>query len=120
MAVYRRTSRRRYVLLLVVLTSVTLITLDRRNGDAGALGSVGRAAHTLVSPVERGVDAVARPVGDWFDGVFSAGSLEDENQRLRNERDELRSRLRDEKSAVLELVSSRASSTGRRATSSRR
>jgi rod shape-determining protein MreC len=91
------------VLLLVVLTSVTLITLDRRNGDAGALGSVGRAAHTLVSPVERGVDAVARPVGDWFDGVFSAGSLEDENQRLRNRIAQLEGEARTSKSAVLEL-----------------
>ena len=102
MAVYRRTSRRRYVLLLVVLTSVTLITLDRRNNDSGAIGTVGRAAHTLVSPVERGVDAVARPVGDWFDGVFSAGSLEDENQKLRDRVADLEGEVRAGKAALLE------------------
>jgi rod shape-determining protein MreC len=94
MAVYRRTSRRRYVLLLVVLTSVTLITLDRRNGDSGALGAMGRAAHTVVSPIERGVDAVARPVGNWFDGVFSAGSLEADNRRLRDRIAELEGEVR--------------------------
>ena len=103
MAVYRRTSRRRYVLLLVVLTSVTLITLDRRNGDRGALGSVGRVAHSVVSPVERGVDAVTRPVGNWFDGVFSAGSLEKENRQLRDKIAKLRSEARTSQSARAEL-----------------
>ena len=102
MAVYRRTNRRRYVLLLVVLTSVTLITLDRRNNDSGLIGTVGRAAHTLVSPVERGVDAVARPVGDWFDGVFSAGSLEEKNQKLRDRVAQLEGEVRAGKAAVLE------------------
>ena len=91
------------MLLLVVLTSVTLITLDRRNGDTGALGSVGRAAHTVVSPVERGVDAVARPVGNWFDGVFSAGSLEQKNRDLLNRIDKLESEARSSRSAQLEL-----------------
>ncbi|MDQ1520551.1 MAG: rod shape-determining protein MreC, partial [Actinomycetota bacterium] len=91
------------MLLLVVLTSVTLITLDRRNGDAGPLGSVGRAAHTVVSPIERGADSVARPVGNWFDGVFSSGSLETENRQLRARIDELKSQARASKSAALEL-----------------
>jgi len=100
--VYRRTSRRRYVLILVVLTCVTLITLDRRNGDEGALGAVGRAAHTVVSPVERSVDAVARPVGNWFDGVFSAGSLNAENKRLRDRIAQLEGEVREGKSAVLD------------------
>lgn len=99
---YRRTNRRRYVLLLVVLTSVTLITLDRRNGDSGALGAVGRVAHTVVSPIERGVGAVARPVGHWFDGVFSAGSLEDENRRLRDENARLKGEVRNGRAAVIE------------------
>jgi rod shape-determining protein MreC len=101
--VYRRTTRRRYVLLLVVLTSVTLITLDRRDADSGALGSMGRAAHTVVSPVERGVDAVARPVGNWFDGVFSSGSLERENKDLRDRIAQLEGEVRAGKASTLEL-----------------
>jgi rod shape-determining protein MreC len=99
MAVYRRTSRRRYVLLLVVLTSVTLITLDRRDDDPGALGAVGRVAHAIVAPVERGVDAVARPVGNWFDGVFEAGSLEADNERLRERIAALESEVREGEAA---------------------
>lgn len=85
MAVYRRASRRRYILLVIILTSVTLITLDSRREDKGPLGVVARGAHTVVSPIERGVDAVADPVSDWFDGVADGGSLKDENEKLKQE-----------------------------------
>jgi rod shape-determining protein MreC len=57
----------------------------------------------VVSPVERGVDAVARPVGNWFDGVFSAGSLESENRRLRARIAELQGQARTNKAARYEL-----------------
>ena len=89
MAVHRRASRRRYVLLLVVLTGLTLITLDRRGGDDGALGVVGRGAHRVVSPVERAVAAVVDPVSDWFEGVTDGGSLKRDNDELRRRVDEL-------------------------------
>jgi rod shape-determining protein MreC len=75
-------NRRRFVLALVVLTSLTLITLDTRGGRSGPLGSVGRIAHTIVSPVERATSAVARPIGDWWSGVFDSGSLERRNRAL--------------------------------------
>ena len=83
MSVHRRASRRRYLLLLLVLTSVTLITLDSRRDEGGALGAVGRGAHAIVAPFERAVDAVANPMGDWFDGVTDGRSLKRENERLR-------------------------------------
>jgi rod shape-determining protein MreC len=70
------------VLLLLVLTAVTLITLDARGGRSGSLGAVGRAAHTVVSPIERGVSAAVRPIGDWWDGVVDAGDLKRENREL--------------------------------------
>jgi len=70
------------VLVLVLLTSVTLITLDTRNGRSGPLGAVGRAAHTIVSPIEGAVSSVTRPVGDWWSGVIDSGSIKDENRRL--------------------------------------
>src|SRR6478752_4912829 len=83
MARPRGANRRRFVLALVVLTSVTLITLDTRNGRSGPLGAVGRVAHTVVSPIERATSSVARPVGDWWSGVVDSGSLKRENRRLR-------------------------------------
>src|SRR5689334_24743612 len=82
MARPRGANRRRFVLALVLLTSVTLITLDTRNGRSGPLGAVGRAAHTIVSPIEGAVSSVTRPVGDWWNGVIDSGSIKKENRRL--------------------------------------
>jgi rod shape-determining protein MreC len=78
----KRASRRRYVLLLIVLTCITLITLDSRNGRTGSLGAVGRVAHRIVSPVQGAVDDVARPVGDWWSGVVDSGDLKKKNRDL--------------------------------------
>lgn len=79
----RSANRRRFVLVLVVLTSLTLITLDSRNGRSGPLGAVGRVAHTIVSPVQRAMSAVATPVGDWWSGVTDSGSLKHDNRKLK-------------------------------------
>jgi rod shape-determining protein MreC len=82
MAGARRASRRRYVLLVIVLTCLTLITLDSRNGRSGPLGAMGRIAHRIVSPAQGAVDDVARPVGDWWDGLVNSGNLKRDNRRL--------------------------------------
>ncbi len=79
---YRRANRR-YILLVLVLTAITLITLDSRRDDSGALGAVGRAAHAIVSPIDRAVNAVTTPIGDWFDGITDGKSLKEENRDLR-------------------------------------
>jgi rod shape-determining protein MreC len=84
MARPRRANRRGFVLTLVVLTSITLITLDSRSGRTGPLGAVGRAAHTIVSPVERAVADVTRPIGDWWSGLVDSGKLKRENRSLRD------------------------------------
>jgi len=94
MVVYRRGGSRRYVLVLLLLTAVTLVTLDRRSGESGPLGVIGRVAHEVVSPVATGVHAVTEPVGDWFDGLTSAGSLKRENNRLRSDLAEAEAKAR--------------------------
>jgi rod shape-determining protein MreC len=83
MAIARRTSRRRYVLLVIVLTAVTLITLDSRGGRSGPLGALGRAAHTLVSPIQGAVDSITTPISDWWHGVTDSANLKRDNRRLR-------------------------------------
>jgi rod shape-determining protein MreC len=83
MAIARRTSRRRYVLLVIVLTAVTLITLDTRGGRSGPLGALGRAAHTIVSPIQGAVESVTTPISDWWHGVTDAGDLKQQNRSLR-------------------------------------
>lgn len=82
MVVYRR-SQRRTVLVLLVLTSVTLVTLDLRGDGGGPIGFVRRSARDAFAPVESGADTIFRPLGDFLDGVTRAGSLKAENQTLR-------------------------------------
>ncbi|MGI8796155.1 MAG: rod shape-determining protein MreC [Acidimicrobiia bacterium] len=87
MVVYRR-GNRRSVLILLFVTSITLITLDVR-GSGPITGARG-VAHDVVAPIATVADKVFSPVGDWVGGVTRAGTLKDENSRLRKELDELR------------------------------
>ncbi|MGZ6928357.1 MAG: rod shape-determining protein MreC [Acidimicrobiia bacterium] len=73
------------MLILLVLTSITLITLDTRGGDSGVGGRIRNTARDVFSPIQDGVDAGLRPIEDWWDGVTRAGDIKDENKKLRRE-----------------------------------
>ncbi len=79
----RRNGRSRATLAFLVLTSITLITLDFRGQDTGIIGSVRRSAADALAPVRDAADAVLSPVGDAFSGVTDYGRVKDENARLR-------------------------------------
>jgi rod shape-determining protein MreC len=79
--VYQPANRRRTILALIVLTAVTIITLDVRG--SGPISALRGGAHDVVNPIAGAFDAVFSPVGDWIDGVTSAASLKDENAQLR-------------------------------------
>ena len=85
MAVYRRSARPRYTLLLLVLTAVTLLTLDERSGGLGVMDTVRDGARDAMAPVDDAVDSAVRPVGDFFQGILHYGRLEDANARLREQ-----------------------------------
>jgi rod shape-determining protein MreC len=82
-AVYRRSARPRFTLLLLVLTAVTLLTIDERSGGLGVTDQVRDSARDLFAPVKDSADSALRPVEDFFQGVFSYRDLKDENARLR-------------------------------------
>lgn len=110
MAVYRRSRRHRFLLFLLALTSVTVITLDYRGGDAGVLDSVRSGAQDLFAPVQSFAQNVFSPVGDFFGAVTDYGDLRSENARLRErldalEGDRLRSAAAErEREALLRLL----------------
>jgi rod shape-determining protein MreC len=87
MVVYRRGSRRPIVILLVI-TSIALITLDVR--EAGPITGAKGVARDVLSPVASAADRVFSPVGDWIGGVTRAGSLREENERLERDLAEAR------------------------------
>lgn len=83
MAVYRRSARPRFTLLLLVLTAITLLTLDERG--ARVVGTVRNAARDAFAPVTSAAESVFDPVGDVFQGIVHYGDLEAENARLREQ-----------------------------------
>lgn len=85
MAVYRRPSRTRYILAVLVLAAVTLITVDARSGGGGVIGSVRSGARAVLNPVQSIAHHALQPVGNFFTGVVDYGSLRAENERLRRE-----------------------------------
>lgn len=89
MVAYRRSGRRRSVLILLVVTSLLLITLDARGGG-GVVGPLRNAARDALSPAQNAVEQLTRPIGDWWEGTFSAGELASQNRRLRREVGQLR------------------------------
>lgn len=84
MAVTRRPARARFLLAILVLLAVTLITLDQRGGIK-AIGSLRNDAHTVASPVQGAIHDALRPVGNFLTGAADYGSLEKENERLRQQ-----------------------------------
>ncbi|HXQ63040.1 MAG TPA: rod shape-determining protein MreC [Acidimicrobiales bacterium] len=85
MARTRRSRRPRLTIVLLVLASITIITLDYRGDAHGVISSLKRAAGDAFSPVQRGVDAVTRPIGSFLAGAFNGGELQTENEKLRDE-----------------------------------
>ncbi|MGH9154660.1 MAG: rod shape-determining protein MreC [Acidimicrobiales bacterium] len=83
MAVYRRSSRPRFTLLLVVLTSITLLTLDQRGSGFGVVSAARDLARDAFAPVQDAADAAFGPVGDFLQGALHFGDVEEENERLR-------------------------------------
>lgn len=75
----------RLLVVGLVALSLAIITLDFREGDAGPLASVGRAAQTFMAPLQEGVTTAMRPVGDFFTGLAHLPSLAQENQDLKNQ-----------------------------------
>jgi rod shape-determining protein MreC len=93
LAVYRRPARSRFTLLLLVLTSVTLLTLDYRGAGAGTITLVKDGVRDAFAPVQRVSDSLFEPVGNFVGGILHYGDLESENERLREEIADIRGDL---------------------------
>jgi rod shape-determining protein MreC len=92
-AVYRRSTRHRFLLVLLVLTSITVITVDVRGGGGGAMESIRRGARDAFAPVQTTADDVINPVSDFFGGLFRYGHLKAENARLRRQLNDARGKV---------------------------
>jgi len=72
--------RTRLTLILLILVSITLLTLDGR--DFGPLASIRSSVGGLFAPVGGAMDSATRPVRDAWNGAFAYDELREENDRL--------------------------------------
>jgi rod shape-determining protein MreC len=82
-ALSRRNGRSRATLLFLVLTSITIITLDFRGDGSGVIGRMRNVATDALAPVRDTADSVFSPIGNAFSGITGYGDLKDENARLK-------------------------------------
>jgi rod shape-determining protein MreC len=87
-------------LVLLVITSFVLITLDERG--SGVIDSARSAAQDVVLPIQNVVDDAIQPAVDFFDGLGRGNELEAENVKLRNENTKLRATVEAGKGALAE------------------
>ena len=86
----RRSRRPRTTLLLLVLASVTIITLDARGGFHRITSGVRSAASDAFAPVRSGVEDVIEPIGSFLAGSVHYGAVRQQNQKLQSEIGQLR------------------------------
>ena len=93
MAVRQRPRATRLLVVTLVALSLAVITLDYREGQSGPLAVLGRGALTVIVPMQRAVNSVTRPVGNFFSGLAHLGSLEQDNQDLRHQNTDLNAQI---------------------------
>ena len=106
MDISRHDRRRRLTLVLLVITSLALVSLDERG--SGIINSARTAAQDVVAPVQDLADDVINPVSDWLDGLGRANELQDENDKLRRQLDVARAAIAADKATQVELANLRA------------
>jgi rod shape-determining protein MreC len=87
----RRSRRPRTTLLILLLASITIITLDARGGFHRITSGLKSVASDAFSPIRSGVDDVTAPVGSFLAGAVHYGAVRQQNQKLQAEIDQLRS-----------------------------
>jgi rod shape-determining protein MreC len=102
MAVTRRTSQR-LTLVMLVLVSVTLITIDYRGDAKGSIASVRNAARDVFAPIQGAIGDVLHPVGDFFSGAVNYDSAQQENEQLQRQVGKLQQELEEQGVAEQQL-----------------
>jgi len=88
-AMPRRSRRPRTTLLILVLASVTIITLDARGGFHRITSGVKSVAADAFAPVRAGIDDVIEPIGSFLAGSVHYGAVRQQNQKLQAQIDQL-------------------------------
>jgi len=92
----RRARRNRgtpFTIVLLILASISIITLDYRGDAHGIISGIKQVAHEAFSPVQSGVNAIVHPIGSFLAGAVNAGAIQQQNARLRDEVERLQGQV---------------------------
>lgn len=93
MARAKRSRRTLTTLVVLVLISVSVITLDESGRAHSLISGTKSVARDVFSPIRSGVNSVLDPVGQFFAGAVDYGSVQQENAKLRAQVGQLRQQL---------------------------
>jgi rod shape-determining protein MreC len=99
----RRSRRPRTTLLLLVLASVTIITLDARSGFHSITSGVKSVASDAFAPIRSGVNDVIDPIGSFLAGAVHYGAVSQQNQKLQAEIGQLKMQAAEQADTVQAL-----------------
>lgn len=91
------------MLLVFVALSIVVITLDYRQGEGGPLEKAKDISVAVVAPIQRGLTAVFRPVGNFFASIGELSRLRSENTRLKAELDTMEQEVQEAEALQDEL-----------------
>ncbi len=77
-----RRSRRILTIVVLVLVSLTIITIDQTGRTHHVTSGLKSVANDVFQPIRSAVDDVLSPIGDFFAGAVHYGSLQQENEQL--------------------------------------
>ena len=85
--------RRRATLVVLVALSLTLLTAYFGESSTGSLHGVQRGAMEVLAPIQEGANRVVKPFRDLFGWFGSTLKAKDERDKLKKERDALRTEV---------------------------
>lgn len=89
---YRRAGRGRIVLLAFLALSIVVITLDFRQ-TTDVLDRAKDISNAIVTPIQRGLATVFRPVGNFFSSLSELSNLRGDNATMRQQIEEMEAEI---------------------------
>jgi rod shape-determining protein MreC len=99
----RRNTSQRLTLVILVLLSVTAITLQYKGESNRFITDTRNGVRDALSPVQRGLADVFRPIGDFFSGSVNYSTVTAENAQLRRQLSKLRLQILENQNAEQQL-----------------
>jgi len=81
----RRSRRPRTTLLILLLASITIITLDARGGLRSVTSGIRSVAADSFAPVRSGVNGIIEPIGSFLAGSVHYGAVRQQNEKLQQQ-----------------------------------